>query len=500
MGVLIGFFCLQFHSDFGNLVSRWNEGDFSYCYIVPLIFLYLVYSNRDALMRLEIRPSMYGAAVLLLAGFLFIAGRLGSVETLVYTAMWLSVVGTILLLFGLRIAAANAFPLFMLAFIVPVPPFLNQLLTFRLKLVASSMAVSMCHAIGISALREGNIIDLGNTQLQVADACSGMRYLFPILLSSFLVAYFVIKPWWKRLLVILTSIPIALFSNALRITLTAFLTLHVSKEAAEGVSHELAGFVIYILSLAFLFFVSILLKKIGVKDTPSNASGNTSSGAQVFRFVNMKISHVWIAAVLFILFWGVSMAVVAAQMTPARKNFKEFPTTIGSWSGEKTYLDEDVMNSLWADDYVMIRFRNAGTGDSILLFVPYYSQQGTMHTAHSPVSCLVGSGYAPVRRDILNATFPPPFGKSAIRQMVLERDGQFLLVNYWFQERGRILNDEYRNKWYLFWDSVTRHRTDGALVRLEMPLAQGQSPESAQIILDGFTVELMEILPYYVPG
>jgi len=467
--------------------------------MIPIVFLYLVYSNKNALMRLEISPSMYGTAVLLFAGFLFIAGRLGSVETLIYVAIWLSVVGTFLLLFGVRITTANAFPLFILAFIIPIPPFLNQLLTFRLKLIASTIAVNMCHAIGISALREGNIIDLGITQLQVADACSGMRYLFPILISSFLVAFFVLKPWWKRLLVILSSIPIALISNALRITLTAFLTLHVSKESAEGLSHDLAGLVLYIVSLAFLFVFSMVLKRLGAKVLPGNASGNTSSGAHIFRLADMKIPYVWFTAVLFILFWGVSMAVVAAQMVPARNNFKEFPTTIGSWSGEKTYLDEEVMNSLWADDYVMIRFRNAGTGDSILLFVPYYAQQGAMHTAHSPVSCLVGSGYAPVRRDILNTTFPPPFGKSAIRQMVLERDGQFLLVNYWFQERGRILNDEYRNKWYLFWDSVTRHRTDGALVRLEMPLAQGQSPESAQKVIDGFIGELMKILPHYVP-
>jgi len=173
---------------------------------------------------------------------------------------------------------------------------------------------------------------------------------------------------------------------------------------------------------------------------------------------------------------------------------------IGDWQGERSYVSEKILDSLWADDYVQIHFSNTRTGDMILFFVPYYEYQKTRHTAHSPVSCLLGGGFASRSREIIQSNFPPPFGEVEIRQMVLEKDGELLLSNYWFQQRGRIVVSEYRNKWYLFWDSVTKRRTDGALVRLEMPLTAGRNIEAAQAVLDSFTQELMKILPEYVPG
>jgi EpsI family protein len=84
--------------------------------------------------------------------------------------------------------------------------------------------------------------------------------------------------------------------------------------------------------------------------------------------------------------------------------------------------------------------------------------------------------------------------------MVLEKGDVFLLSNYWFHQRGRVIVSEYANKWYMFWDSITRRRTDGALVRLEMPVGEGHSIESAQAVMDGFMMELMQILPEYVPN
>ena len=122
------------------------------------------------------------------------------------------------------------------------------------------------------------------------------------------------------------------------------------------------------------------------------------------------------------------------------------------------------LDALWADDYVQIRFKNQNTGDWLLLFIPYYEHQEAMHTAHAPAACLVGGGYAPLSRERLQRDFPEPFGRVTIGRMVLEKNRQYLLSNYWFQMRGRIIASEYANKWYLFWDSVTRRRTDGALV------------------------------------
>ena len=146
-----------------------------------------------------------------------------------------------------------------------------------------------------------------------------------------------------------------------------------------------------------------------------------------------------------------------------------------------------------------MHFINNKTNDFLLFFVPYYEYQKSRHAAHAPAACLVGSGYAPVRKGMIRRSFPTPFGDVEIGQMILEKDGQFLLSNFWFQGRRRITAGEYLNKWYLFWDSVTKRRTDGALVRIEMPMRKGQSIEEAQKVVDEFTQKIFPVLNQFVP-
>ena len=104
--------------------------------------------------------------------------------------------------------------------------------------------------------------------------------------------------------------------------------------------------------------------------------------------------------------------------TPERKTFENFPTAFGDWQGKKIYLEENILKSLWSDDYVQISFHNKKTGDNIYLLVPYYKYQATRHTVHSPVSCLVGGGYAPLSRKIITKEFPEPlkYGKCTLRK------------------------------------------------------------------------------------
>ena len=499
--LLLSAFCLQFYVDFGNLLIRWNSEDFSYCYLVPFLFLYLVYTNRRFLKTHALRPSLFGLVVLFLSGVLYLVGKLGSVETLTYMAIWAAVVGLALLLLGIRMAKGLAFPFLILGFIVPLPPFLNRLFTFKLKLISSALSVKMMQVSGLSVFREGNIIDLGVTQLQVVDACSGLRYVYPLLLMGLLFGYLFHRKWWERAIMVLATIPISVFSNALRIAITGYLTLKVSPEVADSFFHGFSGWLIFMVSLAFLmmlgWFLKIMKPRLAKEVRVRVEKGNPDSHS--FDLRNIRQSYLWIASVLFLAFWGLNTALASGQIKPHRKTFEEFPVVIGDWRGEGSYIRKEILESLWADDYIQIQFSHTKTGDVLLLFVPYYEYQGTRHTAHSPVSCLVGGGFAPRSRKIIDRDFPGPSGQVKVRQMLLEKDRQFILSNYWFQQRGRIIVSEYWNKWYLFWDSITKRRTDGALVRLEMPLRQGQDVEAAQAVLDSFTVELMKILPEYVP-
>jgi exosortase D (VPLPA-CTERM-specific) len=443
-----------------------------------------------------------GLLILLCSGVFYLTGQVGSVETLTYMSIWMAILGLSFLLFGVRVTKALAFPLLVLAFIVPLPPFLNRLFTFELKLISSSLSVKMIHMMGLSAYREGNMIDLGLTQLQVVDACSGLRYVYPLLLMALLLGYFFHKKWWKRALILLASIPVSVLSNALRIAITGFLAAKVSPQAAEAFFHGFSGWLIFMVSFVLLATLSLLFK-IGKPETKQNVSvskGKNRHMTHPFQSRQMRQSYIWIASLIFVGFWGLHSALASSQIIPERKHFDGFPTLIGEWKGQKSYLREEILAELWADDYMQIQFSNASTGDSLLLFVSYYEYQGTRHTAHSPVSCLIGGGFSPRSSEIIRREFPQPFGQVRVKKMVLEKNQALLLSNYWFQQRGRVVVSEYVNKWYLFWDSLSKHRTDGALVRIEMPLRRSQNVEEAQAVIDTFVGELMMILPEYVPN
>lgn len=501
--LLVGAFCLQFYEDFGNLRIRWDSEDFSYCYLVPFIFAYLVYTNRQSLRGVTSRSSLWGVAVAALAGVIYLGGRLGSIETLTYGAIWISLVAMALLLFGTDLVKRLAFPFFVLAFIVPLPPFLNRMLTFKLKLISSRLSVEMMHRAGLSVFGEGNIIDLGVTQLQVVDACSGLRYVYPLILMGLVFAYLFHRRWWERVIIVVATVPISVVSNALRIAITGYLTLKVSPEAAEGFFHGFSGWLIFMVSFAFLIVLSAFIKVISKRVFKQTAAEKrTDEGRPFSPFEGTRPAFLFIGAAVFFGFWALQSALASGQEIPGRRGFEEFPTQIGPWQGRTSEVEAELLTQeLWSDDYVQAFFRHRETGEVLLLFIPYYEYQGTRHTAHSPVACIVGGGgFAPRGRRELIRQFPEPYGRVEIMQMVFEKGDDLLLSNYWFQQRGRVVSNEYANKWFMFWDSVTRRRTDGALVRIEMPLKRGGDIDSAQAVIDEFTQELMEILPEYVPN
>jgi EpsI family protein len=208
--------------------------------------------------------------------------------------------------------------------------------------------------------------------------------------------------------------------------------------------------------------------------------------------------HGFIAGSLFLALHFVQLHVTSSQIVPSRSDFSSFPLHVGDWEGKRDYLSEEILNALWADDYFLATYRNKVTGNSLMVLIPYYKYQTTQHTAHAPASCLLGGGWSITNKRTLQPDLTA--GRSfSVQQMVLEKGRQVTLSNFWFQQRGRIITDEYMNKVYLFWDALTRRRTDGALVRLELAMAPGQSLEHAQAILDSYAIPLQGILKGYIP-
>lgn len=487
-------FLISFWPVIQKLLLRWDNGDDNYCYLVIPVFFYLCWEKRGEFHFQEFTWNPWGTIPALLSSALILAGELGSVETLMYLGLWACMASIFFTLYGRRIRAL-IFPLIILLFIVPLPPFINRTLTFHLKMIASAISVDILRMVGVSVMLEGNIIDLGIDRLQVADACSGLRYFMPMILMGLLTAHFFTRGFWRKTIVLLLIVPLAIFINIIRIFFAGLCVVSGHAELAQNMFHDFSGWLAFMLAGIILIAVALLLKRIGRYPSPlheiDSVPGKMKFGA----------GHIMTTIIICSVFFSGGLAsgyFSSASLIPPRESFQDFPMKISQWEGTRFFLPDDVLQSLWADDYISASYRSPGSSSVIHLFIPYYQYQKTMHTAHAPQSCLLGSGWSLLSsRDSLIKVSGDSI---SIRVMSLEKDNQHLIGSYFFLQRGRVVTSPWKNKWYLLKDSITKRRTDGALVRIELLMGEGVTHEMAYDELKSFINMIWPILPQYIPN
>lgn len=491
--IILASFTAGYWGDIQGLLLRWNSGDDNYCYLIIPLFIYLCWDKRKDFRFPEFSWSPWGIPLTCLAMGMIVLGQRGAAETLVYLGLWGCLIGIAVSLYGARVRHL-LFPLLILLFIVPFPPFLNRLLTFKLKMTASTLAVDMLNAIGVSVVQEGNIIDLGIDKLQVADACSGLRYFMPLILMGLLVGHFFSSSSLRKVLILVVTVPLAVFINGLRIFISGILTIGGRPELVQNLFHDFSGWVMFMIAGAVLIVFAFVLGRIG--PTPSSAHWNDPGGTPVHPRTPFILA---LALCALFLIGGIAQGKApSAKHMPPRRTFAVFPLRIGAWEGTRSYLAQEILASLWADDYLSATFHKADTPNAINVLIPFYAFQGTRHTAHAPQSCLLGSGWSLVS-SARSAVRISDGRDIPVMLMDLAKGRQKILGSYFFLQRGRVIVNPWMNKVYLLWDALTRGRTDGALVRVELLLADGQSPAEARQELIAFIGRLWPLLSAYVP-
>ena len=494
--------------------SDWPREDYNYCYLIPLLAVYLGWEKRPELAAEASAPSWMGFLPLLFGILLFWAGHLGGELFSVYLSSWLAVVGLLWIHWGWKKLKIIGFPLLLVLSMFPPPHFINTKLTFGLKLISSRLGVAMIQMFGMSAYREGNIIDLGFTQLQVADACSGLRFFFPLILMGILLAFFYRLKIWKGALLALSAVPLAIFMNGLRIALTGIIYRMWGAEAAEGFFHGFSGWLVFMVSFGVLIGEMWGLNCISpekqpgergrmsggtsppVPGTTSPADAKAAGSDRGFMIMgNAKyflISGALLGATVFLL-----GAVDFHKKAPPRKTFAQFPLQVGDWTGTRLVLEQKIIDELDLSDYIMADYRD-DAGRVVNFYVAYYQSQKMGESIHSPETCLPGSGW--VFRQAGTASVAVPDGKSIrVKRAVMEKLGSRQLVYFWVPARGRILTNAYEMKLLNFWDALTRQRTDAALVRITTPISDSQSSEDAEKRLQSFAASFVPLLEEFIP-
>ena len=249
-----------------RLVLQWaNDPNFSHGFFVPLFSAYIVWQRRQRLAELAIRPSWLGLVVMAGALSVLVVGVLGAELFLSRTSLLLLLAGLVIQLLGWNWLGAMAFPWAFLILMIPIPAILFNQVAFPLQLLAAQMATGLLSLLGVPVLREGNVIQLASMSLEVVEACSGIRSLVSLLTLALIYGYLLEPRVWRRLLLALAAIPIAVMANAVRVMGTGLLGEYWNPDKAQGFFHEFSGWVIFVLSLGMLFAFHTLMQKIGPK-------------------------------------------------------------------------------------------------------------------------------------------------------------------------------------------------------------------------------------------
>ena len=244
-----------------HMVRHWRlVDDYSHGFLVAPLAVYFAWERRTSLRRTPVESSWWGLVPLVLGTLALAVGRLGVELMAMRTAFVLTLIGLFLLLLGRKVFRVLMFPLFFLFLMIPLPQSLVNIIAFPLQLVAADIAVNALYQIGIPALREGNIIHMPETQLFVAEACSGLRSLMALGTLAVVFAYFFRKNSIERLLIVLSAIPVAILVNAFRVALTGVLTDRFGPAAAEGWIHQTEGFFTFGLAFAVLLLEAWLMR------------------------------------------------------------------------------------------------------------------------------------------------------------------------------------------------------------------------------------------------
>jgi exosortase len=245
-----------------DMVHQWYEdANYSHGFVVPLIAAYFVYDRRRELLETAVEPWWPGFALFCCGLLQLVLGWLGTEFFTMRSSLVVTLAGMTLFFFGKRLFRLMLLPLAYLMFMVPLPYIVYDSVAFPLKLFVTKASIAFLQFAGVVVMREGNIIMLPTTTLEVADACSGVRSLISLLALAVAYSFYIRLTTSKRCLLILAAIPIAVCANAVRVIGTGFLAQYWGARAAEGFFHEFAGMAVFVVAIALLVSLGALLSE-----------------------------------------------------------------------------------------------------------------------------------------------------------------------------------------------------------------------------------------------
>jgi exosortase len=468
LGLLLAGLLWSYWPTLSDLVAFWRRNsDYSAGALVPLVAAYVIWSQRNVLRDAAVQTCWAGLALLLAAQAMRFFGMLYMYGSLERLSLLVSVVAGCLLVFGRRITWQLGPVLAFLVLMFPLPARVHEALALPLQGFATRSAVVGLEMLGYLVKRDGNVLCLSDqTPVAVAEACSGLRMLTAFVVVAAALTFVVRRPIWQKVIIIASSIPVAILANTLRLVATVLVLELIGSGAGERFFHGSAGIVMVPFAWAVLVGELWLLKWVGgtsprpaaVQATQvaignGNPRGNPVSGG-ARQFVRAGLWHMLcrpavVATVAVMVMAGVGHRVLAARIDAAlgqslapRWPLATLPLQIDDWQGRDVLLDENVRRIAGDDDFVNRQYVNGTSGRTIGLYVGYMGRPRS-HMAHRPDVCYPAHGLHEESRQLVSV---PVQNGAAVPGLLYEFAGpqaggvrDLVLVTYVIN--GRYVND-----------------------------------------------------------
>jgi exosortase D (VPLPA-CTERM-specific) len=491
-GSLLFTFIVCLWGTLAGIVSTWitNE-DYSYGFLIPVISGWFIWERRSKFKEINIFQDFRALPFLILFLLFSVYGILGSSYSAVRPSIPFILFFLTLLCFGKHAARLMLFPLAYLIFMVPIPNLMNRYLGEPLKLISSVMGTHIIRAFDITVYREGNIIELPDIQLQVVDACSGLRFLFPLIALGIVYAYYFQKTTWKRIILVMTTLPIAVLTNGLRVGITGILSHYYGSKVAEGFFHDFEGWLIFMVAFAFLFGFGKILSYF--PDSPDKSDVPETEYKEISpRLSNMPAFI--ISLVLLLCVGTLSWSTKALPPVKIKGGLGTFPLEIADWQGRSQTISREIVDLSGAEESFYATYSNEA-GERVELYLGYRSTpfMENENFFHTPISCFPGSGWKILKTDTYTFKNSFEFPGLSARRMIAEKMDVKVMVFFWFQTNKRATHIKWLNRLHLALHAIERDNTHDLFVRLITPI-QSDNLKEAEERLDRFAFQFSQTL------
>lgn len=501
--MFLGFGLMLYQS--GLLLIWYKDEEYGHGLMVVALLIYILFHNRHKLIPTNTTSRWLGVPVSLVALAIYFLGELSGIDQIRMYSVWLFSIAAAFSIGGWLLFKTLLIPILIIFLLIPLPGILGPLLTAKLQLISSEIGVWVVRLFGGVVFLEGNVIDMGEVKLLVAEACAGLRYLFPLMSIGAIAGYLMRAPLWMRWTLFLSTIPVTIIMNSFRIGVTGLLTEAYGTGHTEGFLHFFEGWVVFITSLVILAGLTRLLlilhpaiHSFSELFSVELKNYDISSPSKYRNVVWQKSAPAIIMIVsLFVGILSTSALFEREQEIVNRKPLSQFPAVIGSWKSSESKLPPTIEAVAGASDYYYGDFVSP-SNKKVNLYIAYYDDQKKGVAPHSPAVCIPGDGW--VIESNKPFTLYSKVGKEInVSRLIITKNNKKIITYYWLKQGSRTFYQQLMARIDLIRFAVEENRADAALIRMVSEVSNDENIVNTDERMQSIASEILGVLSEYIP-